>query len=159
MQSPERTLDAPDLVDDFYLNLLDWGSSNVLAIALGDTVYLWDASIGNTSELVTVNSEDGPVASISWAPDGCHIAIGLSNSDVQIWDCNNLQVSSNTNSNWFSTVIGYRRGFDVFLLLTSYNVTIQACTNIKRWPPITSKFPGLEQSHSYYWRNGCKNHQ
>lgn len=94
-------------MDDFYLNLLDWGSSNVLAIALGDTVYLWDASIGHTSELVTVNSEDGPVASISWAPDGCHIAIGLSNSDVQIWDCNNLQVSSNTNSNWFSTVIGY----------------------------------------------------
>ncbi|KAJ9184612.1 hypothetical protein P3X46_004322 [Hevea brasiliensis] len=87
-QSPERTLDAPELVDDFYLNLLDWGSSNVLAIALGDTVYLWDASNRSTSELVTVNSEDGPVASISWAPDGCHIAIGLSNSDIQIWDCN-----------------------------------------------------------------------
>ncbi|KAF2287395.1 hypothetical protein GH714_039813 [Hevea brasiliensis] len=86
--SPERTLDAPELVDDFYLNLLDWGSSNVLAIALGDTVYLWDASNRSTSELVTVNSEDGPVASISWAPNGCHIAIGLSNSDIQIWDCN-----------------------------------------------------------------------
>lgn len=25
---PERILDAPDLVDDYYLNLLDWGSSN-----------------------------------------------------------------------------------------------------------------------------------
>ncbi|XP_015577795.2 cell division cycle 20.2, cofactor of APC complex [Ricinus communis] len=85
-QSSERTLDAPEIVDDFYLNLLDWGSSNMLAIALGDTVYLWDASKSSTSELVTVNSEDGPVTSVSWAPDGRHIAIGLNSSDVQIWD-------------------------------------------------------------------------
>ena len=26
--APERVLDAPDLVDDYYLNLLDWGSNN-----------------------------------------------------------------------------------------------------------------------------------
>ncbi|CAK7341199.1 unnamed protein product [Dovyalis caffra] len=85
-QSSERTLDAPDLVDDFYLNLLDWGSSNVLAIALGGTVYLWDAADGSTSELVTVDDEDGPVTSVNWAPDGRHIAIGLNNSHVQLWD-------------------------------------------------------------------------
>lgn len=86
MQSSERTLDAPELVDDFYLNLLDWGSSNVLAIALSNTVYLWDASNGSTSELVTIDDEDGPVTSVSWAPDGRHMAIGLNNSHVQIWD-------------------------------------------------------------------------
>ncbi|KAJ6757425.1 CELL DIVISION CYCLE 20 CDC20 FIZZY -RELATED [Salix koriyanagi] len=85
-QTSERTLDAPDLVDDFYLNLLDWGSSNVLAIALGSTVYLWDASEGSTSELVTVDDEDGPITSVNWAPDGRHIAIGLNNSHVQLWD-------------------------------------------------------------------------
>ncbi|CAN1168434.1 Cell division cycle 20.1, cofactor of APC complex [Linum perenne] len=85
-QTSERTLDAPDLVDDFYLNLLDWGSSNVLAIALGCTVYLWDASNGSTSELVTVDEELGPVTSVNWAPDGRHIAIGLNNSEVQLWD-------------------------------------------------------------------------
>lgn len=60
-QTSERTLDAPDLVDDFYLNLLDWGSKNVLAIALDNTVYLWDASNGSTSELVTVGDEDGMI--------------------------------------------------------------------------------------------------
>ncbi|KAI4295319.1 hypothetical protein L6164_035376 [Bauhinia variegata] len=85
-QSSERTLDAPDLVDDYYLNLLDWGSSNVLAIALGNTVYLWDASNGSTSELVTVDDENGPITSISWAPDGRHIGVGLNNSEVQLWD-------------------------------------------------------------------------
>ncbi|KAM4102244.1 hypothetical protein ACB094_05G209300 [Castanea mollissima] len=86
-QSCERTLDAPDILDDFYLNLLDWGSSNVLAIALRSTVYLWDATNGSTSELVTIDDDDGgPVTSVSWAPDGRHIAIGLNNSHVQIWD-------------------------------------------------------------------------
>jgi cell division cycle protein 20 (cofactor of APC complex) len=94
-QTSERTLDAPDLVDDFYLNLLDWGSSNVLAIALGSTVYLWDASDGSTSELVTVDDEDGPVTSVNWAPDGRHIAIGLNNSHIQLWDsASNRQVIS-----------------------------------------------------------------
>ncbi|KAL9267678.1 Cell division cycle 20.1, cofactor of APC complex-like protein [Drosera capensis] len=85
-QTSERTLDAPDLLDDYYLNLLDWGSSNVLAIALGTTVYLWDASNGSTSELVTVDDEVGPVTSVNWAPDGKHIAVGLNNSEVQLWD-------------------------------------------------------------------------
>ena len=32
---PERILDAPDLVDDYYLNLLDWSKScNKLAVSL-----------------------------------------------------------------------------------------------------------------------------
>ncbi|KFK29937.1 hypothetical protein AALP_AA7G197700 [Arabis alpina] len=72
-QTSERTLDAPDIVDDFYPNLLDWGSANVLAIALGHTVYQWDASSGSTSELVTIEEEKGPVTSINWAPDGRHL--------------------------------------------------------------------------------------
>ncbi|PWA49238.1 WD40 repeat-containing protein [Artemisia annua] len=85
-QTSERTLDAPELVDDFYLNLLDWGSSNVLAIALANTVYLWDATDGRTSELMTVDDESGPVTSVKWAPDGRHISVGLNSSDVQLWD-------------------------------------------------------------------------
>ena len=79
-------MDAPDLVNDYYLNLLDWGSSNVLAIALANTVYLWDATDGNTSELVTVDDESGPVTSVKWAPNGRHISVGLNSSDVQLWD-------------------------------------------------------------------------
>ncbi|CAJ2654335.1 unnamed protein product [Trifolium pratense] len=82
----ERKLDAPYMVDDFCLNLLDWGSSNVISIALENSVYLWNASNSSTSELVTVDDEYGPVTSVSWASDGRHIAVGLNNSIVQIWD-------------------------------------------------------------------------
>ena len=37
-QAPERILDAPELLDDFYLNLLDWSEGNVLGVALADEV-------------------------------------------------------------------------------------------------------------------------
>ncbi|KAG9459465.1 hypothetical protein H6P81_003973 [Aristolochia fimbriata] len=85
-QTAERTLDAPEIVDDYYLNLLDWSRSNVVAIALGNTVYLWDASSGSTSELLTIDDDSGPVTSVNWAPDGRHIAVGLNNAEVQLWD-------------------------------------------------------------------------
>ena len=49
-------------------------------------MYLWDASSGSTSELVTVDEDNGPITSVSWAPDGRHIAVGLNSSDVQLWD-------------------------------------------------------------------------
>ncbi|MCO5577117.1 hypothetical protein L7F22_030940 [Adiantum nelumboides] len=85
-QSAERTLDAPELLDDYYLNLLDWSSRNVAAVALGNTVYLWHASSGSIEELMQVGEHNGPVTSVSWGPDGKHIAVGLDNGDVQLWD-------------------------------------------------------------------------
>jgi hypothetical protein len=41
---PFKVLDAPQLQDDFYLNLVDWSSTNVLAVGLLDAVYIWSAS-------------------------------------------------------------------------------------------------------------------
>nr|DAD18721.1 TPA_asm: hypothetical protein HUJ06_020184 [Nelumbo nucifera] len=42
-RSPYKVLDAPQLQDDFYLNLVDWSSHNILAVGLGNCVYLWNA--------------------------------------------------------------------------------------------------------------------
>ncbi|KAL6600562.1 hypothetical protein ACP70R_045362 [Stipagrostis hirtigluma subsp. patula] len=85
-QTAERTLDAPGLVDDYYLNLLDWGSKNVVSIALENTMYLWNSSDSSTTELMTVDDDSGPITSVSWAQDGQNIAIGLNSSDIQLWD-------------------------------------------------------------------------
>jgi cell division cycle 20-like protein 1 (cofactor of APC complex) len=43
-KTPHKVLDAPSLQDDFYLNLVDWSSQNMLAVGLGTCVYLWSAS-------------------------------------------------------------------------------------------------------------------
>jgi len=56
---PERILDAPDLESDYYLNLLDWSAQNVLAVALGPTVYLWNATDGSINELCSLGETDG----------------------------------------------------------------------------------------------------
>uniref|UniRef100_A0A0D9XBH7 CDC20/Fizzy WD40 domain-containing protein n=1 Tax=Leersia perrieri TaxID=77586 RepID=A0A0D9XBH7_9ORYZ len=85
-QSSERTLAAPGIVDNFYLNILDWGSKDVVSIALGNTLYLWNSSDRSTMDLVTIEDDDGPITSVSWSCDGQHIAIGLNSSDIQLWD-------------------------------------------------------------------------
>lgn len=47
----EKVLDAPDLIDDFYLNLVDWGSNNTVSVCLGTSLYLWSANTGSICEL------------------------------------------------------------------------------------------------------------
>ena len=42
-KDPVKVLDAPQLQDDFYLNLVDWSSSNILAVGLNGAVYIWSA--------------------------------------------------------------------------------------------------------------------
>ena len=86
--APARILDAPDMLDDYYLNLLSWSDTNVLAVALEKTVYLWDAGRGSITELCTVEGElDAHVASVSWVQEGgAHIAVGTSAGRTQLWD-------------------------------------------------------------------------
>lgn len=85
-QTPERILDAPELKQDFYLNLLDWSSQNIIAVALAETVYLWDASVGSITELCTMPTVNEYVSSVSWMADGTHLAIGTADNTVQLWD-------------------------------------------------------------------------
>ena len=42
------------LQDDFSLNIEDWSSHNVLAVDLGNCVYLWNACSSKVSELLDV---------------------------------------------------------------------------------------------------------
>lgn len=83
--APERVLDAPGLVDDYYLNLLDWSCGNQVAIALERNVYVWNASSGTVSSLLE-SAGNTYVSSVKWSGDGAYLSVGLSDGDVQIWD-------------------------------------------------------------------------
>ena len=85
-QTPDRILDAPELRCDFYLNLLDWSSKNFIAVALGETVYLWNAVSGAICVLYTNHDSDNYISSLAWANDGVHLAVGMAANKVQIWD-------------------------------------------------------------------------
>ncbi|GLJ40960.1 hypothetical protein SUGI_0847770 [Cryptomeria japonica] len=84
-RSPYKVLDAPALQDDFYLNLVDWSSNNVLAVGLGTCVYLWSACTSKVTKLCDLGTTDG-VCSVAWTPQGTYLAVGTNNGEIQIWD-------------------------------------------------------------------------
>lgn len=85
--TPSRILDAPELVDDYYLNLVSWGMNNVLAVALGQRVYLWNAESGDITHLLTLRSNEDYVTSVAWSTHPAQtnlIAVGTNNAPVQM---------------------------------------------------------------------------
>ena len=95
-KTPFRILDAPNLVDDFYLNLLDWGKENIIAVALSDELYLWNDNNAKSSLLMTyesnnTTSEDSftnNITSLSWMQNGLFLGIGLPDGNIQFLDIN-----------------------------------------------------------------------
>ncbi|GMH19042.1 hypothetical protein Nepgr_020883 [Nepenthes gracilis] len=84
-KTPNKVLDAPSLQDDFYLNLVDWSSQNMLAVGLGTCVYLWSASNSKVTKLCDLGPSDS-VCAVQWTREGSYISIGTSLGQVQIWD-------------------------------------------------------------------------
>ena len=95
--TPERILDAPNLVDDYYLNLLEWGKSNILAVALGPEIYLWNGDNSETSLLMSIikdnenntllnNNNNNIITSLSWMNNGICLGVGLPNGIIELWD-------------------------------------------------------------------------
>ena len=82
---PNRVLDAPELLDDYYLNLLDWSAFNVVAVALGPAVYLYNAASGETSRLCDLGESD-LVSSIKFAGDGNRLSVGTFTGQLRVFD-------------------------------------------------------------------------
>jgi cell division cycle 20-like protein 1 (cofactor of APC complex) len=85
-KAPFKVLEAPQIQDDFYLNLVDWSSQNLLAVGLGNSVYLWNAGTSQVTKLCELVNDS--VTSVSWIQRGTHLAVGSNHGTVQIWDVN-----------------------------------------------------------------------
>lgn len=89
INAPEKILDAPDFKDDFYLNLLDWSTSNNLAVALNQDLYIWNATTKEISQLFGMDeSQPDYITSVSWIQKGNVLAVGNSKHLIQLWDVN-----------------------------------------------------------------------
>ncbi|KJE96555.1 Cdc20 [Capsaspora owczarzaki ATCC 30864] len=86
-QVPEKTLDAPGMHDDFFMNVLDWNSNNLLAVGLSNSVYVWNASSGSICRLLELK-DDAHVTSLKWSEADNYLAVGSSDSSVAIYDVN-----------------------------------------------------------------------
>lgn len=87
----ERILDAPGMLDDFYLHLLSWSGSNLLAVALQHNVYIWNAETGSAHHLCGLTEEQPQryYSSLEWSSQDSHIlalATGPPDNEIELWD-------------------------------------------------------------------------
>ena len=82
---PERVLDAPGIVDDFYLSLVAWSPLNVLAVALETATYVWRADTGAVARLGDAPAGSYPAA-LDFSADGLFLGVGLGTGEVELWD-------------------------------------------------------------------------
>lgn len=84
---PYKIIEANGLLDDFYLNLLDWSSQNDIVVGQGSSVFLWCA---NKTQCVKLLNYEGDkyVTSVIWNNKGTEVAVGNSDGVLEIWDGN-----------------------------------------------------------------------
>jgi cell division cycle 20-like protein 1 (cofactor of APC complex) len=100
---PYKELPAPNLMDDFYLNLLDWSSKNQIAVGCTSSVILWNNNKTQSETLFTYDSTElnnlpnnenncKYVSSLIWSEDGDKLAVGNSYGLVELYDINKKQL-------------------------------------------------------------------
>ncbi|XP_057438102.1 uncharacterized protein LOC130730177 isoform X2 [Lotus japonicus] len=80
-----KVLDAPNIRNDYYSNTMDWGKNNILAVALGSEMYLWNSVNNNVHRLFEATHNDCPT-SVAWSRDAKLFAAGFMHSKLQLWD-------------------------------------------------------------------------
>ncbi|GAX68320.1 activator of anaphase-promoting complex/cyclosome [Saccharomyces cerevisiae] len=66
-----------------YQQRKDWSSTDVLAVALGKSIFLTD---NNTGDVVHLCDTENEYTSLSWIGAGSHLAVGQANGLVEIYD-------------------------------------------------------------------------
>lgn len=89
--APAKILDAPDLLNDYYLNLLHWGSNNVLSIALGNNLFCWHPEGGQTENVLSFDNSNDYISSVQWSRDSRLLAVGTSFNTCQLLDATTNQ--------------------------------------------------------------------
>nr|XP_014715822.2 cell division cycle protein 20 homolog B isoform X2 [Equus asinus] len=83
---PEVKIHLTGFRNDYYLNILDWNFQNLVAIALGSSVCIWNGENHNGIENMDLNLTCNYVSSVSWIKEGSCLAVGTSEGEVQLWD-------------------------------------------------------------------------
>lgn len=81
-----KVLDAPYLIDDYYLSVLDWSSKNILGVGLNTSLYMWNARDGAVDLLLEDEDQRNTITSVKFSDNGDIVAIGFTDNKVQLWD-------------------------------------------------------------------------
>ena len=103
-QKPYKELLTSNLIDDFYLNLLDWSSKDQIAVGCTTSVILWNNNKTQSEILLNYpceNLEESEnyiekyVSSLIWSNEGDKLAVGHSLGCIEIYDVNKKKLISN----------------------------------------------------------------
>lgn len=108
-RQPVKVLEAPALLDDYYLSLVSWSKNNAIAVGLEDTVYLFNFLSNSVKKHFTIprpfnssgllNSENdisSYVCSINFEDNGNSLAVGDSSGHIFITDIEKNKISSSS---------------------------------------------------------------
>ena len=82
-----KCMDAPGLVSDFYLNLVDWSNSGSVCVGLNDSVCLWKEPDGLIEEIGKIANDDPNITSVKFDREyGNFLSMGKG-PKLDVWDC------------------------------------------------------------------------
>jgi cell division cycle 20-like protein 1 (cofactor of APC complex) len=82
---PFKVLDAPNLLDDFYVNVIDWSLQHNVAVGLGNTAYLWNfynSGVEKIFEFDPLNL----LTSLCWDMTSESLVLGGLNGRIEVLD-------------------------------------------------------------------------
>ena len=109
-KTPYMVFDAPDLINDLNLNLVDWSSTDILGIGVGSRVCLRNMKTTEVMILCDLGQHDH-ITSLNWVNKGSHLAVGTFQGHIQIWDatsCQCLRVYTNAHSGRVGALAWYQ---------------------------------------------------
>lgn len=80
--SPFKILDAPGMLDDYYLNLLDWSPQNIVTIGLNESAYMYHPHTKKVFETLYLDS--GYVSSV--CTNNTTLGVGTSSGTLYLID-------------------------------------------------------------------------
>lgn len=86
---PFKVLDAPGMLDDYYLNLLDWNATDIITIGLNEAVYAYNNSTKNVDEIFSCSEYVSSLKS-----NNNIVSIGVSNGSIIFYDLERESVVS-----------------------------------------------------------------
>ncbi|KRZ78520.1 Cell division cycle protein 20 -like protein, partial [Trichinella papuae] len=94
-EEPEKILDAPDILNDFYLNILDWSSRHCLAVALNNELFCCTLKSGNVVGQIKLLCQSYRysdfITAVKFTPDGLSLVVAYDSNIVELWDVEQMQ--------------------------------------------------------------------
>ena len=79
-----KVLDAPGLIDDFYLHLLSWSKHDIISVGLKNEMYLLNNKLSSVQLLTSFPYHN--ICSCAFLEDPNTLSIGLNNGDILLYD-------------------------------------------------------------------------